>query len=889
MSARLGASSWTARGAIARLAYAVVAAMALALASSGTARAQITTQETFFNTNAPGWILGGGALLTANGIDPPGQGWLRLTDDSDNQSGFAYFDTAITPANGVYIRFDYASWGGDGADGLTWFLFDGARGPGTFNPGAFGGSLGYAQRTSPSNANGVSGGWLGIGLDEFGNYSNPTEGRQGGPGSRPDAVAIRGVGNGLTGYPFIAGSGTLAQGIDRPGGSARPSIAGADAREVVMFITPGATPLATIRIRFGASNAFTTVLDSIPVPASPFTTVKLGFAASTGGQNNFHEVQNVLASNLADLQVVKTVNRPVGVVGDLFTFTVTVTNNGPGRADEVVVVDALPAGLAYVSATVNTGSFGVSGQNVTWSLGNVTLATTAIATITARATAVGTLVNTASTAFESDLNAADNSASASVSVLAGRRLSGTVYEDVNHDGARQAAEGSTGLGVTAKLVPAASPAGPAIQAVSVTAASGAYEILGVAAGAYLVLLDTNATLSDVTPGVPAGWIGTAPETLVRAGVVVVATDVTTVDFGLFRGGRLDGFVFADAGQGGGTANDGARQAGEPGLAGAAVRLTNDAVSTTFDATVTNAAGAFRLYIPQSAGAAALRVIETNPAGRVSTGGGAGTTGGVYTRATDTLRFTNALGTTYSAVVFGDVPEATLATDGAQTALPGTAVAFAHVFTAGTAGSVLFAISASALPATLDFAEVLYLDTNANGAVDAGETPLTGALAVAADERVAVVARVTSLAGTPFGAQDRIVLSATFTYTGASPALSEVDARADVLTIGEPNDAGLSLVKTADRASGRSGDVIEYTIRFTNRSTTALTTILVNDATPLFTTFVSADCVTPLPAGITACNLTTQPAVNGRGPIVWTLVGTLAPGASGTARFRVRID
>ena len=53
--------------------------------------------------------------------------------------------TAFTASNAtVYASFDYASWGGSGADGIAFFLFDGSV---SFDLGADGGSLGYAQKT----------------------------------------------------------------------------------------------------------------------------------------------------------------------------------------------------------------------------------------------------------------------------------------------------------------------------------------------------------------------------------------------------------------------------------------------------------------------------------------------------------------------------------------------------------------------------------------------------------------------------------------------------------------------------------------------------------------------------------------------------------------------
>ncbi|MFM8322236.1 MAG: lectin-like domain-containing protein [Chloroflexota bacterium] len=147
-----------------------------------------------------GWLLGGAAALTSGNGDPAGNGWLRLTQANTYQAGYAYYNSLIPTGRGLVITFEYASWGGSGADGLSFFLFDGATS--TFTVGASGGSLGYAQKTG---VNGLSGGYLGLGLDEFGNYSNPNEGRVGGPGNVPEAVAVRGPGSGVSNYPYLAG------------------------------------------------------------------------------------------------------------------------------------------------------------------------------------------------------------------------------------------------------------------------------------------------------------------------------------------------------------------------------------------------------------------------------------------------------------------------------------------------------------------------------------------------------------------------------------------------------------------------------------------------------------------------------------------------------------
>lgn len=102
-------------------------------------------------------------------------GRLRLTNASPNVSTAASLNRFFPGANNrIVIEFDYLGYGGNGADVVAVTLSDGAVNP---VPGGFGGSLGYAQR---SGINGFAGGWLGVGFDEFGNFSSPSEGRLGG-------------------------------------------------------------------------------------------------------------------------------------------------------------------------------------------------------------------------------------------------------------------------------------------------------------------------------------------------------------------------------------------------------------------------------------------------------------------------------------------------------------------------------------------------------------------------------------------------------------------------------------------------------------------------------------------------------------------------------------
>lgn len=270
----------------------------LLLGSVGYGQAVVT--ETFKNatTSDPNWVFAGTGYtptLTSGVSDPVGDGWLRLTTTGTNQATSAYYNQAFNSANTtVYAKFDFESYGGTGADGITFFLFDGSK---TFGVGAYGGSIGYAQKTlaggGGANINGMNGGYIGVALDEYGNFSSASEGRVGGLGGTtglvPDSIGVRGPGQDLNGYAFLGGSGTLATSIDS---FARPT------QINTMQVLLSATNQLTVTLQQGGVAPQTVIQMDLSGYARP-ETLKFGFSAGSGASTNFHDIRNLNVTTLS--------------------------------------------------------------------------------------------------------------------------------------------------------------------------------------------------------------------------------------------------------------------------------------------------------------------------------------------------------------------------------------------------------------------------------------------------------------------------------------------------------------------------------------------------------------------------------------------------------------
>jgi len=275
------------------------------------------------------WALGGDAEMTGDGItDPEGDGWLRLTGDESYELGYAVYDEALNTENGLAFQFDYTAWGGSGADGITFFLMDGETTMEEFTPGGYGGSLGFAPRHKVTE--GLSNAVVGIGIDEFGNFSNAGEGRNGGHGRTQDSISIRGAGDGFEGYEFIDGTERLQEGVDIRGTEERPDQTGEDYRNVSIMFTPVEQQFSlSLSMRFGAGTEPEQLFKDLLLPGIIPATVKFGFTASSASATNIHEVRNIIIDKAVLNDVVETIAQAPAEtqITDSVPATETQTNN----------------------------------------------------------------------------------------------------------------------------------------------------------------------------------------------------------------------------------------------------------------------------------------------------------------------------------------------------------------------------------------------------------------------------------------------------------------------------------------------------------------------------------------------------------------------------------
>ena len=337
--------------------------------------------------------------------DPSGSGALRLTSAGGGEEGGVGYTLSVPSTDGIDAIFDSYQYGGNGADGIGFYLA--AANPSDPQPpsaiGEAGGALGYSINGGP----GMTYGYLGIGLDAYGNYANsdyegstcPNPGWRTLGKAYAENVSVRGPGDGTTGYCLLAStaSGNHAwtlRGTTRSNSRVPVEVVINPSASSATTASGLSVPAQSFEVAFTPLNnggAKVTLSGSLPsasgiVPAAwlnsstgiPYQ-LTFGWVGSTGGSTDVHEVNLVssgtvtgvppqLSASLAD-----SASGAPGH-GTQMDYDATVSNAG-GAGDEaqtVTLTDTLPAG----ETAVNSGSGWSGGTDWTCSTSGQTVTCT---------------------------------------------------------------------------------------------------------------------------------------------------------------------------------------------------------------------------------------------------------------------------------------------------------------------------------------------------------------------------------------------------------------------------------------------------------------------------------------------------------------------------------
>jgi type IV pilus assembly protein PilY1 len=383
--------------------------------------------------------------------DPTVGGALRFTNGSPGgfgQNGAILSNFTFPTSNGIQVTFTTETYRGnsyngpspggvsDGADGISFFLQSVDNGQ-TPDLGAFGGSLGYTCSNSnndgtlrasgqPRGYDGLIGGYIGLGIDEYGNFLNPGDNTSTGPGFQGNRIGMRGAGSTAwtylnatypNQYPSALDYGQRASAVQQAcqngyvydwSGSGAPTkpyknpATGTNialtnytaipnafkllgntikiANEGALYRGPGGpnqttggsygvpitynltiTPAGLLSLAYsyngGVYQPVITGQDIAAANGSVPGKVRFGFAGSTGGGTNIHEIMCFQAQPASQTSVSAGINQKQASkvqVGSQVYFAFYNSNNWPGSlTSQYLIPDPNGSGTLIINPTAN--------------------------------------------------------------------------------------------------------------------------------------------------------------------------------------------------------------------------------------------------------------------------------------------------------------------------------------------------------------------------------------------------------------------------------------------------------------------------------------------------------------------------------------------------------
>ena len=339
----------------------------------------------------------------------------------------------------------------------------------------------------------------------------------------------------------------------------------------------------------------TVVSDATKADSTAFATaMKLTANLTLTGEKNQNLDQDWGFGISADTAIKKAITDPDEVDQETFeftpgkkvTYTLTLSNNGPGVATGVTVSDKLPAGVKFVKAE-GDGTYDATAG--VWNLSGETIAKgddqSIEITVEITGEGAGALVTNVARISHQD-QAGDNPTNneSSASFKGGYNLGGTIYRDSDASFSKSSTE-ERFAGVTVALLDG--DGNPVLDhngnpMTTVTDADGNYQFVGLGVGTYRV------SIVDPNTGVLAGLTNTQAYTgrgATQAPVTITDSSVQGVDFGFVKPATIGDRVWNDQDHNG-------VDNGEPGVPGVTVIL-KDASGTEVARTTTDSDGRYR--------------------------------------------------------------------------------------------------------------------------------------------------------------------------------------------------------------------------------------------------------------------------------------------------------